>query len=786
MNRIFVLVLAALLLLPGTSYGDVEPAHPYIWHRVAVGGGGYVTGIVAHPLEPNLLYMRTDNGGAYRWDATKQEWIWITSGWKDSEKNYYGIDGIAVDPSDSNVVYIAAGKSAGDVGGIFKSTDRGNTWVKVKTQSFNGNGDLRWTGELIAVDPNNSNIIYSGSRNNGLFRSTDGGTTWSSVAGVPAGTSSLGIRTIAIDPATATGGVSQRIFVGVVGAGIYISSDGGASWSAMAGSPIQPHRMAVASNGTLYVTAKSGVFRFNNPTWATISPANYAFSALDVAKDNPGRIIVAADYNVSTGLASMLVPIYISDNAGGSWTSVTPKSNWTFEAAWYQAQNRFSAATSGLQFDPFNSGRVWISDWYQTMVTDNVDGATVLWNQKIKGHEQLSTLGLSAPPAGASLLIGTADNRGFRHTSLNTYPAAWQNVSLEVTGIDFSESDPDKMFQVGGNGSGGAAYSTNNGVTWTNTPWPFGGNGKLAVSATDPNLVVVVPKNSPPKRTADRGVTWQSTTGASSGGVFDFFSTQEPIASDRVDGAVFYYVDPSGGFYKSSDGGATWSMTSTVPVQTGYTVRAAPGMAREVWVNAVKNGLYRSSSGGASFTKLSNVDSVVVFAFGKNPPSRLNPAVFLHGVVEGIEGIFRSDDLGDTWIRINDSSSIIGIGRKTMVGDRQVFGRVYIGTGGGGVFYGEPDTSSGTPDTTPPTIPAGLAGTAASSTQINLTWNASTDDTAVTGYKVYRGGTQIATVTSGTGYSDIPGSPPTPPTATRCRPTMRFPTTRPSRHRRFR
>ncbi len=66
-------------------------------------------------------------------------------------------------------------------------------------------------------------------------------------------------------------------------------------------------------------------------------------------------------------------------------------------------------------------------------------------------------------------------------------------------------------------------------------------------------------------------------------------------------------------------------------------------------------------------------------------------------------------------------------------------------------------TTLALPDTTPPSVPANLAGIAVSPTQINLTWNASTDDTAVTGYKVFRGVTQIATVTSGTGYSDTTG-----------------------------
>ncbi len=54
----------------------------------------------------------------------------------------------------------------------------------------------------------------------------------------------------------------------------------------------------------------------------------------------------------------------------------------------------------------------------------------------------------------------------------------------------------------------------------------------------------------------------------------------------------------------------------------------------------------------------------------------------------------------------------------------------------------------GTPDTTPPSKPTGLTATPTSTSQINLNWNASTDDVGVTGYKVFRNGTQIATPTS--------------------------------------
>ncbi len=60
---------------------------------------------------------------------------------------------------------------------------------------------------------------------------------------------------------------------------------------------------------------------------------------------------------------------------------------------------------------------------------------------------------------------------------------------------------------------------------------------------------------------------------------------------------------------------------------------------------------------------------------------------------------------------------------------------------------------SGSSDTTPPTVPTNLTATATSGTAISLTWSASTDNVGVTGYKIYRGGTQIATSATNS-YSD--------------------------------
>jgi len=69
-------------------------------------------------------------------------------------------------------------------------------------------------------------------------------------------------------------------------------------------------------------------------------------------------------------------------------------------------------------------------------------------------------------------------------------------------------------------------------------------------------------------------------------------------------------------------------------------------------------------------------------------------------------------------------------------------------------------TPASAPDTTPPSVPTGLTASAVSSSQINLSWAASSDNVGVSGYRVYRDGTQIAT-TSTTFFSNTGLSPST-------------------------
>ncbi|MNI35690.1 Xyloglucanase Xgh74A precursor [compost metagenome] len=310
------------------------------------------------------------------------------------------------------------------------------------------------------------------------------------------------------------------------------------------------------------------------------------------------------------------------------------------------------------------------------------------------------------------------------------------------------EADPNYMVRVGGynhgvKGSGGT--SSDGGRTWVEfSSFPLNSNeekyphGNVAVSATDPQLIVTLPINAPPMRSADGGKSWSVASGTPEKVKTSFWNWTQVIASDKIEGHVFYLYH-SGKFYRSDDGGAQWSVVnSNLPSSPAY-VKSAPGKSGEVWVSLNTNGLYRTTDGGTSFSKLPNVQETLLFGFGKAAPGLNTPAAFVYGKVNGSSrmGIYRSDDSGVTWTRINDDQHLIGGNPRDMEGDRQVYGRVYIATDGTGVWYGDLATPP-EHDVNAPSAPSELAVTENEDSTLTLSWSPPSD-TDILHYVIYDG-----------------------------------------------
>jgi photosystem II stability/assembly factor-like uncharacterized protein len=168
------------------------------------------------------LYKTTDAGDN-----------WVNVGLDSTEH----IAKIAIDPKNSNVIYVAAPGplwSDSKHRGLYKSTDAGKTWEKVLyINEKTGCAD-------VSIDPSNTNIIYattwefrrmpyafnSGGEGSGIYKSTDGGKTWKEVInGLPA--KPFGRVALALAPTA-----SNNLFAIVESnnTGLYISRDGGETW----------------------------------------------------------------------------------------------------------------------------------------------------------------------------------------------------------------------------------------------------------------------------------------------------------------------------------------------------------------------------------------------------------------------------------------------------------------------------------------------------------------------------------------------------------------------------
>ena len=120
-------------------------------------------------------------------------------------------------------------------------------------------------------------------------------------------------------------------------------------------------------------------------------------------------------------------------------------------------------------------------------------------------------------------------------------------------------------------------------------------------------------------------------------------------------------------------------------------------MRGEVWLTVKGNAPYRSSDAGVSFTKIANIQKADNLTFGKAARGRQNPTVFVNGTINNRQGLFRSDDAtslkGDaaqaTWVQISTKNNVLS-NVTYLEGDRLTFGKIYVGTGGRGILYGQP------------------------------------------------------------------------------------------------
>lgn len=705
-------------------------AEPYTWKSVKIGGGGFVTGVLFHPTAPDLVYCRTDVGGVYRWNQADQSWVALNDdfGGLNNEFMNLGVVTFAVDPVNAERVYLATGQyvqSWAPFAQLLSSTNRGQTWTHVTLPfKLGGNEDGRSNGERLQVDPNQPRILFIGTTADGLWRSVDNGRTWRKVTTFPEARVTL----VEFDKSSSTyGRPSSTIYVGVraavaTGPGLYRSTDSGATWAPVPGAPagLVPHHVAFGygTETTLYTAFSNGVgpngvslgsvwkLNVSTDTWTNISPptGQGGFGGISVDASNPNIVV--------TTTMDRWWPrdeIYRTTNGGATWKAVGDSSVWDNSSApWSVARSLHWVGD--VDIDPTNPNRLMFITGYGLWATNDLtrvdSGQTVHWTFLDKELEETVPIALASPNSGIFHLISAlGDIGGFRHRYLRGSPplvdyfAPYRGTSGS---IDFAENNAALFVRSVNDGTRGQ-YSLNGGTTWAYyaaaAPGATAnGAGFQAVSA-DGSRIVVTPSRSAPAYSTDNGATWTVSTG----GPTDLTRSYHAFA-DRVNPNKFYLFDTGvGRVFVSVDGGATFTVGATNLPRTGDLI-VVPGMEGNVWLTTWTNGLYRSTDSGLTFMKVAGVQDANKGCFGAAAPGQVHPAMYIWGKINNVTGLYRSDDIGMNWVRINDDQHMYGyIG--PMTGDPRVYGRVFIGTSGRGIMYGQPDGASYPDEEVDPTDP---------------------------------------------------------------------------------
>jgi photosystem II stability/assembly factor-like uncharacterized protein len=334
---------------------------------------GRVIAFAVDPTNKSTYYVASASGGVWKTINAGTTFDPIFD-----DQGSYSIGAIALDPRDSNVVWVGTGElnsqrsvSYGD--GIYKSEDAGKTWKKVGLEKSEHIA-------RIVIDPRDSNVVYVAAQgplwgpggDRGLYKTTDGGKTWKDILNISENT---GVTDVAQDPENPDvlyAAAYQRrrhvwtLIDGGPESAIYKSTDAGATWNKLKnGLPsVDMGRIGIAispvDNNVIYATVeaaegKGGIFRSRDrgASWEKRNP--YDTTAMYYAQ------IVADPKNVDR-IYVMGFAIMVSDDGGTTLKPLPTKSKHVDNhAIWIDPENtkHYLVGCDGGVYESFDRAATW-------------------------------------------------------------------------------------------------------------------------------------------------------------------------------------------------------------------------------------------------------------------------------------------------------------------------------------------------------------------------------------------------------------------------------------------
>jgi len=731
---LIIIISSSSIFISASTTKSVQST--YEWGSLNIGGGGFVSGLVVGQSE---MYLRTDVGGAYKYDYTNKKWVQLFSFIDESDSGLLAVRGIAIDPTNDNIVYFLCGCAYLSSGKtvIFKTTNGGSSFTEIDITDLiqvNGNGDGRVCSEQIAINPDNTKMIYVGGDvtpgDSALIKSTDGGLTWSAVTGY----NNLGLfkyqlnwpswSSHVVRGTTNEGYVQQaginciKIYNGKVyvatsvkgQSNIHYADANNDSFSVLSYNlPTSNYPLTITddSNGNLFFTYISGLdfegesggaYKYNtvSSVVTNISPTDKAIGMISADKSDPNKLVTRTTgiwYRQEwTNSEAWGDSFYRSTDGGKTWTNITPGESVSLPMKtngyeWIEGKSIHWGA--GIVIDPRDSNKIYMLSGNGIFACDNVwASSNVQFYFDPLGVEETVPLDMVSVKGGyAYSVIGDYD--GFIHKSLTDIGIQY-TPNIGSTGvIAVCNSDNNIMMRISYDDNI-AYYSKDAGTSWTKMSSAGGeGAGKGAITKYNGNYRFLHALSGSIVYSDNYGQSWSYASGVTGGNIGILVEESNP-------NIVYYYSRGDYNEYTyfgvSTDGGNSFT-SKTVCINDGsnFSNRIAYAETGTVVVSGGNNGAFLISNYGTSITRL-NANYCKTIGSGVPKKSGKPNVLYMYGKVESDdpEGIFRSEDEGSTWVLINALKLHGGTGNGNfIVGDMNTFGTLYMSTVGLGVLYGK-------------------------------------------------------------------------------------------------
>jgi photosystem II stability/assembly factor-like uncharacterized protein len=551
-----------------------------------------VRSVAVDPVNGNNLYAASPGGKVYKSIDGGENW---TVAFEKKEGTVGPLHAVSVSAKNPSLVVVAT-----DDFGLILSEDSGKTWRELQTP--------KKASSAVFVDTD-SNTIYGSFYKDGIWKSTDKGKTWvKSSEGIPAEAT---IREVAVSP-----GNPLDLFA--IGTSAYLSNDGGKSWKAS--SVIQ---VDLEGNPTRHYNGSSPTSNLVNPTNVTINPLNpkEVFISADwrpVWSGDGGLtwkervrgsdITCTTDIRFSKGRAyttAMDEGTLVSEDNGKNWRQLWP-SKYIPEISghyWRVAINTEKGVDRIISLvSPWNTKlrRVIYSEDGGTTFKETTSGlpdymptVNTMWG---KGHPRALSvdpnnpkviyMGLDGDPEEGKMGGGIfkSEDGGANWKQLPNQPESRRMYY----GLAVDPTDSKRIFWGACAKGGGVHRSQDQGASWQNvlTTENFVWN----ILVTKEGVVYASGKQL--WRSTDHGTTWTQVTQFSENWAVVGIEIHPQDPKTMWISRTTWNSSSDGGVYKTTDGGVTWqNITGNLPVRKPQILRFNPE-TNELWAGWV--GLYKT------------------------------------------------------------------------------------------------------------------------------------------------------------------------------------------------